>query len=178
MLSKSSVGRLPSPPSRVKCFGRDLVAKTNKNASAFVLRALAMCRYFGNDMNRVLFSKASDEWSTPVEMLKTLDEEFHFIDDPCELGGYINGLLREWNSPCFVNPPYSDIRSWMEKGVLEWKAGKTIVFLVPCRTDVRWWHEYAMQASEIRFIRGRLKFGGAKHNAPFPSALVIFRGQQ
>jgi site-specific DNA-methyltransferase (adenine-specific) len=50
-----------------------------------------------------------------------------------------------------------------------------VVMLIPSRTDTRWWHEYIMKASEIRFVRGRLKFGGAKYNAPFPSAIVVFR---
>lgn len=129
-------------------------------------------------MNRVVFSSASDEWATPAETFAALDAEFQFADDACPLGGDSNGLMREWRSPCFVNPPYSDIGSWMEKAVLEWQAGKTVVLLVPSRTCTRWWHEHAMRASEIRFIRGRLKFGGAKINAPFPSCVVVFRGQR
>lgn len=126
-------------------------------------------------MNRVVFSSASDEWATPAETFNALDAEFSFTDDACPLGGDVNGLLREWGSPCFVNPPYSDITPWMEKATLEWHAGKTIVLLVPSRTCTRWWHDYAMKATEIRFIRGRLKFGGAKTGAPFPSCVVVFR---
>jgi site-specific DNA-methyltransferase (adenine-specific) len=49
-----------------------------------------------------------------------------------------------------------------------------VVCLVPARTDTQWWHEYAMK-SEIRFIKGRLKFGDAENSAPFPSAIVVFR---
>ena len=127
-------------------------------------------------MNRVLFSSASDEWATPTETFRALDAEFKFADDACPLGGDRNGLLREWSSPCFVNPPYSDIYPWMEKAKIEADAGKTVVLLVPSRTDTRWWHEFAMKASEIRFIRGRLKFGNAKTGAPFPSAVVVFGG--
>lgn len=126
-------------------------------------------------MNRVIFSSASDEWTTPEETYAALDAEFHFADDACPLAGPANGLMREWKSPCFVNPPYSDIAPWMDKAKLEASAGKTVVLLVPARTDTRWWHRYAMVATEIRFIRGRLKFGGAKNNAPFPSAVIIFR---
>ena len=127
-------------------------------------------------MNRVLFSKTTDEWSTLADVYAALHEEFRFVDDPCPISGNGNsGLMREWKSPCFVNPPYSDIRSWIEKAMLEHKAGKIVVLLVPSRTDTRWWHDCAMQASEIRFVRGRLKFGGAKNGAPFPSAVVIFR---
>lgn len=126
-------------------------------------------------MNRVLFSSASDEWTTPEETYRALDAEFGFKDDPCPLGGNVSGLLREWGSPCFVNPPYSDIGPWMERALLEAQAGKTVVLLVPSRTCTRWWHDYALKATEIRFIRGRLKFGGAKTGAPFPSAVVIFQ---
>lgn len=127
-------------------------------------------------MNRVLFSKASDEWATPAETYDALNAEFAFADDACPLGGERNGLMREWSSPCFVNPPYSNIRAWMDKAMLEWRAGKTVVLLVPSRTDTGWWHDCAMKATEIRFIRGRLRFGGAKTGAPFPSCVVIFRG--
>ena len=51
--------------------------------------------------------------------------------------------------------------------------------LIPSRTDTRWFHEYVYQKSnvEIRFIKGRLKFGGAKNSAPFPSMILIFRGE-
>lgn len=129
-------------------------------------------------INRVVFSSASDEWATPTETYRALDAEFGFIDDACPFGGDRNGLMREWGSPCFVNPPYSDIEPWMEKAMLESKSGKTVVCLVPSRTCTRWWHNYAMKASEIRFIRGRLKFGNAKTGAPFQSCVVIFRGQQ
>jgi hypothetical protein len=31
-----------------------------------------------------------------------------------------------------------------------------------------------MKATEIRFIKGRLKFGDAKNSAPFPCVIVIF----
>lgn len=77
--------------------------------------------------NRVMFSSASDEWATPEETYRALDAEFHFADDPCTLGGNVNGLLREWVSPCFVNPPYSDISPWMEKAAIEAEAGKAVV---------------------------------------------------
>lgn len=127
-------------------------------------------------MSRVVFSSVSDEWATPAETYAALDAEFGFADDACPLAGEANGLMREWKSPCFVNPPYSDILPWMEKAKLEADAGKTVVLLVPSRTCTRWWHEYAMKATEIRFIRGRLKFGGAKTGAPFPSAVVVFGG--
>jgi site-specific DNA-methyltransferase (adenine-specific) len=125
-------------------------------------------------MNRVVFSSTTDEWETPAALYAALDAEFGFRDDPCPLSGETNGLMREWQSPSFVNPPYSAIAVWMDKAAIEVAAGKTVVMLVPSRTDTRWWHKYAMQAREIRFLRGRLKFGNAKHGAPFPSVVLIF----
>lgn len=38
-------------------------------------------------------------------------------------------------------------------------------------------HDFFIQhRSEIRFVKGRLKFGNSKQAAPFPSMVVIFRG--
>lgn len=136
--------------------------------------------------NRVIFSSISDEWSTPIELYKALDNEFNFDFDPCPLRKIsypllnlksekeIDGLSIEWGSCNYVNPPYSEINKWCEKAVREWKKGKTVVMLIPSRTDTKYWHNYIMQASEIRFCRGRLFFGNAKFSAPFPSAIIIF----
>ncbi len=75
-----------------------------------------------------------------------------------------------------MNPPYGrKIKSWMKKAYEASRAGALVVCLVPARTDTAWWHDYAAKADEIRFIRGRLRFGAANHAAPFPSAVVIFR---
>ncbi len=74
----------------------------------------------------------------------------------------------------FVNPPYSRIKDWCQKAYNESRKGKRVVMLIPSRTDTQYWHDYIMKAKEIRFIKGRLKFGDSKHNAPFPSAIIIF----
>lgn len=128
-------------------------------------------------MNRVIFRSASDNWKTPDEVYNALDSEFCFDYDPCPLYDQplFDGLLSDWGSVNFVNPPYSRIKAWCEKSYNEWKKGKTVVMLIPSRTDTAYWHDYIMKATEIRFIKGRLKFGGAKHNAPFPSAIVVFK---
>ena len=108
---------------------------------------------------------------------KQLHEEFAFNFDPCPLYGveYMNGLDEEWGSATFCNPPYGRaIGKWTAKAVSEWKKGKTVVLLIPSRTDTKWWHSDIMQANEIRFIKGRLKFGSAITGAPFPSALAVY----
>lgn len=121
-----------------------------------------------------LFTSASQHWSTPKDLYEVLNTEFHFNDDPCPLNGS-GGLDREWGSRTFCNPPYGKtITKWLSKAYVESLKGKLVVCLIPSRTDTRWWHEYVMKASEIRFLKGRLKFGDSKNSAPFPSAIIVF----
>ena len=137
-------------------------------------------------MNKsVHFSSKTDQHPTPQAFFDQLDAEFHFALDVCadslnaKCARYFtkeqNGLSQEWGGVCWMNPPYGrEIGAWMHKAYESAKAGAIVVCLVPSRTDTRWWHEYAAKG-EVRFIRGRLKFGDAKNSAPFPSAVVIFR---
>ena len=122
---------------------------------------------------KVHFSSGNDNWSTPKDVYDDLDKEFHFDDDPCPLGG-LGGLERKWGKSVFVNPPYSDIKNWIKKCYEHAQGGAIVVALIPSRTDTRYWHDYVMKAKEIRFVKGRLKFGGSKNSAPFPSAIIIF----
>lgn len=74
-----------------------------------------------------------------------------------------------------MNPPYGrEIGKWLKKAYESALEGAIVVCLIPSRTDTRWWHEYVMRAREIRYIRGRLKFGDSKNSAPFPSSVVVF----
>ena len=127
-------------------------------------------------MNRSLFSSMSVDWPTPKEFYKKLNEEFRFNDDPCPLHGK-GGLDRSWGKRTYVNPPYGrGVGLWIRKGLFESTFEKTIVFLLPARTDTIWFHKYILPfAREIRFIKGRLKFGEHKNSAPFPSMIVVFQ---
>ena len=138
-------------------------------------------------LNPSIMSSKTDVWATPPETFAALDREFGFTLDVCALPENAkceryftpadDGLSRPWEGVCWMNPPYGQtIARWMAKAVESAAAGATVVCLVPARTDTAWWHDYAVKG-EIRFLRGRLKFGGAQHSAPFPSAVVIFRGQ-
>jgi len=131
------------------------------------------------------FSSKTDLWETPADFFARLDEEFHFTLDVCALPENAkcrrfftpeeDGLRQAWHGCCWMNPPYGrTIGAWMRKAWEESRRGATVVCLVPARTDTAWWHDYAAKG-EIRFLRGRLKFGHAKSSAPFPSAIVIFR---
>ena len=123
-------------------------------------------------MNRVLFSSATEHWSTPDGLYRALDAEFHFTLDPCPHGA-TDGSLRSWRGHrVYCNPPYGrTIADWLNKA----REPELSVYLLPARTDTRWWHDHAMKADEIRFLRGRLKFGGARYNAPFPNVVLIYR---
>lgn len=128
---------------------------------------------------KVLFSSASDRWATPREVYDRLNAEFGFNFDPCPLDGQtdaLSGLFSEWRGKrVFCNPPYGP-----EIGKFLARASETevAVFLIPARTDTRWFHDLVLpKAKEIRFIRGRLKFGDSKNSAPFPSMVVVFEGQ-
>jgi len=128
--------------------------------------------------NKVMYSSMSPHWSTPKVLYDALDVEFHFNDDLCPLHGEEDGLARQWGTSTFVNPPYGRvIGTWIRKASEQARLGKLVVCLIPSRTDTRWWHDYVMFAREIRFLKGRLKFGGSKNSAPFPSAVVIFDGR-
>jgi phage N-6-adenine-methyltransferase len=133
----------------------------------------------------VHYSSETDEWATPQDLFDLLDSEFSFDLDVCALPenakcpAYFtpedNGLAQDWRGVCWMNPPYGDeIKKWIGKAHQSAKKGCTVVCLVPARVDTGWWWDYCIQG-EVRFLRGRLKFGGGDGNAPFPSALIIFR---
>lgn len=124
-----------------------------------------------------LFSSRSDHWSTPSQIYLSLNDEFNFTFDPCPLFSSDSGLNISWNGRVFCNPPYSKISQFLKKGLFHLSTSdvELLVYLVPARTDTAWFHDFVYQKSEIRFIRGRLKFGFSKNNAPFPSMVVIYR---
>lgn len=134
----------------------------------------------------VHFSSATDNWATPQELFDELDAQHGpFELDVCasaanaKCGKFYtaedDGLSQPWVGKCWMNPPYGRrIGDWMKKAYESSLCGATVVCLVPARTDTRWWHDYAVKG-EVRFLRGRVKFGGSKNSAPFPSAVVIFR---
>lgn len=133
----------------------------------------------------VHFSSATDLWATPADFFAKCEAEFGPFDlDVCAneenakcrrfFTKADDGLAQQWTGSCWMNPPYGrTIGLWMEKAWRSAQGGAKVVCLVPARTDTAWWHDYAAKGT-VRFIRGRLKFGGHKNSAPFPSALVVF----
>jgi phage N-6-adenine-methyltransferase len=142
-------------------------------------------------------SSNDDTWTTPKNYFDLVNAEFDFGLDAAALQS--SALCTNWygpdhldlskrnalaidywihdsnGKPIWMNPPYGkDIKLFMAKAHAETKNGATIVCLVPSRTDTVWFQDYALP-HEVRYIRGRLKFGGSKNAAPFPSALVVMR---
>lgn len=134
----------------------------------------------------------SAEWETPPLLFDALNHEFGFTVDVCATGANAkvlrfydrseDGLAQSWQGEvCWMNPPYRrrEIDRWMRKAYQESRAASTIVVaLVHARTDAAWWHNWAMKARELRFIRGRLRFGHPDRDtldaSPSPSAIVVF----
>lgn len=116
---------------------------------------------------------------TPKELYKKLDAEFHFDFDPTPMGGFQTGELRmdKWGKSNYCNPPYGkEIKKFLKRAI---DMKQNVVFLLPAYTDVKWFHELVLpKANEIRFIKGRLKFGEHKEVAPFASMIVIFGYKQ
>lgn len=144
-----------------------------------------------------MFSSEKEDWETPQVLFDELDKEFGFDLDPCadeknhKCQLYFtkedDGLSRDWGGHItFCNPPYgrSITGKWVKKAhdtvesARNYKNRTLVVMLLPARTDTRWFHEciYRKPNAEIRFLKGRLKFSEARHAAPFPSMVVVFRG--
>jgi len=139
-----------------------------------------------------------ETWTTPKKTFDDLNKEFNFGLDAAALQSsalcsfwygpdnleeqYQDAFTRDWHKDCtergittvFLNPPYGrTIKQWMKKAHKEALKGLTIVCLVPARTDTSWWWDSCIM-HEVRFVRGRLKFGGG-NAAPFPSAIVVMK---
>lgn len=134
-----------------------------------------------------IFSMTDDNWETPQYLFDELNSEFKFTLDPCCTAENAkcslfftkekDGLAQNWQGhTVFCNPPYGRaISAWVEKCYLESRKPNTkVVMLIPARTDTSYFHDFIYHNAELRFIRGRLRFVGARHGAPFPSMIVIF----
>lgn len=144
---------------------------------------------FKTKMSQYINPAKSIEWSTPQWLYDALHEEFNFKLDACATADIAkcekyfsqqeDALLQRWENPTFCNPPYGiSLKRWIGKAHSEAVRGNLVVMLLPARTDVDWFHRYCYAPGvEIRFIKGRVNFGGrsGRSRAPFPSMIVIFR---
>ena len=140
---------------------------------------------------KACLSSKTDNWATPQDFFDNLNEEFHFTLDPCAneenhkcdlfFTKEQDGLTKDWGGHVvFCNPPCGkEIAGWVRYSYEQsQKQNTTVVMLIPARTDTRYFHDYIYGKAEIRFIKGRLKFGDATTAAPFPSMVVIYRKKQ
>lgn len=141
---------------------------------------------------KTLFSSKETEWETPKELFDKLNKEFNFTLDFCaskenyKCNKYYSkddDALKQnpINEIIFCNPPYGKQIKLFVKKLYELSKNNTIVLLIPARTDTMYFHEYIYNKAELRFIKGRLKFGGKQNgsgSAPFPSMLVIYHNNK
>jgi site-specific DNA-methyltransferase (adenine-specific) len=139
-------------------------------------------------IHQSLFSSRSEEWPTPQSFFDSLNAEFRFSLDSCATRENAkcrkfytkddDGLTQHWgNHRVFCNPPYGrTMLQWARKCFEASQLGATVVLLAHSRTDTRWFHLWVYgKAAEIRFVRGRLRFGDGTQSAPFPSMVAVFR---
>lgn len=132
------------------------------------------------------FESKRQDWETPDELFIPLNQEFGFSVDVCatpenaKCPAYFteeeDGLIQDWSvlGACWMNPPFGEQGKWVKKAYEESSKGAIVVCLLPSRTNTNWWHDYCMKG-EVRFVRGRPRFKGAKHGLPQPLAIVVFR---
>ena len=141
-------------------------------------------------MNKVVHSSNKMDWETPDAFFQLVNREFHFDLDVCAvaetakvpnfISPEMDAFKCEWNGRrCWMNPPYgTQIGKWMHLAASKVTLDRLVVALVPVRPDTDWWHQAVLKPrAEVRVIRGRIHFVGAEWQAPFPSALVIYRYQ-
>ena len=137
------------------------------------------------------FESAKQEWTTPPDLFATVDAEFGFTLDAAAdeenalcaefIDEHADAMDTPWGAhTVWLNPPYGargkySLKSWVERAYSQSLAGATVVMLIPARTNTAWFHDVCLQHGEVRFVRGRPKFGGAKHGLPQPLCFVIFR---
>jgi phage N-6-adenine-methyltransferase len=141
------------------------------------------------DTTKLMFSSQSNDWATPQDFFDKLNGAYgpFTLDAAASAENYkvsnyfdvsADALTQDWaGNTVFLNPPYGrELKDWVAKAYHEGqKEGTKVVMLIPARTDTKYWHEFVMKADEIRFVKGRLKFGEGTNSAPFPSAVVIFK---
>ncbi len=137
------------------------------------------------------FDSAKQDWNTPKDLFNKLNNEFNFEWDLAASHNNAlckkyytkedDGLKQTWSGICWLNPPYGDKSSkmvdWIKKAYNDSNNNDnlTVVMLIPARTNTKWFHNYCMKSSEIKFICGRPKFGDAKFGLPQPLLLTVFK---
>lgn len=139
------------------------------------------------------FQSVKQDWATPDVLFEPVNREFGFTLDAAAdatnakaekfFCATVDGLRQDWgNHVVWLNPPYGDrgnkLSDWIKKALESSRRGATVVLLIPARTNTNWFHDLCLKHGEVRFVRGRPKFGGASHGLPQPLCFTIFRPQR
>jgi hypothetical protein len=155
-------------PRRKKMRGLMIMAKVVKMGIHYGPAAFSVIHHHGS----------KDNSPTPRYIWDMLNREFDFNFDPCPLNEQglrqFDGLLSEWGSRTFVNPPFSKKIEWVKKAVAEQKKDKLVVMLLPVDTSTSWFHDLVLPNAEVRWLRGRMKLASGKH-AMYATMFCIFR---
>ena len=125
-------------------------------------------------MNKIVFSHKSDNWATPSNFYDFIMSKGFY--DPCPFLSTFDSLQDDWLTKNYVNPPFSKISQFISKAICEYKRGKTILMLLPVRTDTRYFKQLYDNGCTLVMITGRLRYNDSSKSAPFPSCLVILKG--
>ena len=148
----------------------------------------------GEEVNKAPVNpkKSDTTWSTPQAFFDLLDAEFHFtldvaaLPDSAKCAKYFtpetDAMTQDWTQDTFwMNPPYGrgvNVYAWVEKAFMSWVGGGNGVLLLPASCDTKWFHDFCMKATEIRFVKDRLWFSlnGVAQRANHASIVVVFTG--
>lgn len=161
-------------------------------------------KFFGSkSVKHLSIIHVMDEYETPwalFDEIKTLANVNPQLDVcathantkcPAWFTPQMDGLMQEWATDFWMNPPYSKVADWIKKAFEEhdkWNVTGTV--LTYNKTDTKWWHEYVLgKGAEIFFLKGRVNFykdgvpvvnkkTGRKQSAPYPSVVIVFRKVQ
>jgi phage N-6-adenine-methyltransferase len=210
-MSGTTTGTKKDEESRVDLFGGDSVDIVPRGSEEPAPAESTVVGCSGLN-SALMFSRATDEWTTPGDFYDALDKEFGFnldaaarketakcrswfgpdhdnprLRDALAIGCWSGGELRA-PTVAFLNPPYSRCAEFVAKADQQRRdvLPTTTVMLIPSRTDTRYWHAHIWDRDkhtprpgvEVRFVKGRLKFGNSTNSAPFPSVVIIFRPVQ
>lgn len=137
------------------------------------------------------FDSVRQDWATPQELFDEVNKEFNFTLDAAASSENTkvkdqyftaedNALVKDWGThTVWLNPPYGNksgsLQDWVKKAHLASTKGATVVMLIPARTNTNWFHDICLAKGEVRFVRGRPKFGDAIHGLPQPLCYIIFK---
>ena len=106
----------------------------------------------------------TDDWSTPKYIYDYF--KLHDFIDPCKLFELEehNNLFTDFGDvPLFINPPYSQLKFWIEYAIFYHRIYKNkVILLIPVRADTIGFHLLLDYGTDFYFFRGRLCFGNSK----------------